>query len=80
MREIPFEKVCAWVFEAMLPFWAARGIYEAHDGFLEEVSQGGRANTKPGKAAANRVPADLCVFPCRVAGLCARECAVDARL
>ena len=49
MREIPFKKVRAWVFEAMLPFWAARGIDEAHGGFLEEVSQEGEPTQRPVK-------------------------------
>lgn len=49
MREIPFERVRAWVFEAMLPFWAARGIDEAHGGFLEEVSHQGEPTPHPVK-------------------------------
>ncbi len=49
MREIPFEKVRAWVFEAMLPFWAAHGIDNGYGGFLEEVSPGGEPTQHPVK-------------------------------
>ncbi len=49
MRKIPFERVRAWVFEAMLPFWAAHGIDEAYGGFLEEVSPRGEPTLRPVK-------------------------------
>jgi mannose/cellobiose epimerase-like protein (N-acyl-D-glucosamine 2-epimerase family) len=48
-REIPFEAVRTWVFEALLPYWAARGIDREHGGFLEELSPEGEATPRPDK-------------------------------
>lgn len=51
MRQIPFDKVRAWMFDAALPFWAAHGVDAAHGGFLEEVSPLG----EPTQRAVKRV-------------------------
>ncbi len=48
-REIPFIAVRAWVFEALLPYWARRGIDREHGGFLEELSPAGEATPRPDK-------------------------------
>lgn len=49
MSEIPFGEVRAWVFEALLPFWARYGIDREHGGFLEEVSPEGAPTARRDK-------------------------------
>lgn len=49
MRKVPFDEVRAWVFEALLPFWARHGVDPVHGGFLEEVSPAGEPTARPDK-------------------------------
>lgn len=40
-REVPFDAVRAWMFDAALPLWAARGVDTEHGGFFEELDAAG---------------------------------------
>ncbi|MBS0386658.1 MAG: AGE family epimerase/isomerase [Proteobacteria bacterium] len=42
MREIPFARVRAWMFDEALPFWAQHGIDREFGGFLEELTFDGQ--------------------------------------
>lgn len=42
VTEIPFDRIRSWMFDAALPFWAARGVDAEHGGFLEELHFDGR--------------------------------------
>lgn len=42
MSPVPFEAARTWLFEAALPFWAARGVDRIDGGFYEELDRHGR--------------------------------------
>lgn len=46
---VPAEEVRAWLFDALLPFWARSGVDAVHGGFLEEVNFDGGETARTDK-------------------------------